>query len=633
MIINMKNARLLLNKSGISVFFATCLLGILRTALLRVLSRLWGLCLRTTPEGYLSNANLLPALLRSPWIVPAALILLLPLIFVILWEMYAVVLGIGYAVQDQNIRSRELLAVSFRRLQKDFRPANYAIALFALVLLPLTNIFRATEWITAYVVPEYIDDFIHARVWLWGLYLLFLLAVGRFVVRRLYMLPIFVLTGCTPGQAARESIRISTIPTTRRGLRYILVQGIGGIRRKLKFFLYQVIETIRLGVLPYVFLLLACFGCYYATRTDPLAKSLIVDIGLDGGKSMIGAVVGSLIYISIFCLLISDYMAREKAAGQEVRFSIPQLRKPRRKHRSLMFTEIQCGLLIAVIASAAYLVALLAVGSSPELLDLLHPKSPIIAHKGYSSKAPENTMAAFALADTCPNADMIELDVWSTKDGIPVVIHNASIQEATGKTGYVYDYTYAELQQFPAVYHMNADTFGEERIPALEDVLAAYAATTPILIEIKGYRQDSALAEKIVALMDKYDCKYTSMIHSGDRQALQAVKAIDPDIQCGLIMAFVTGDCYDLPYADFFSVEHTFINNAMLEQIHLRGKKVFAWTVNFDSSAQRMRLLNADAIITDYPDGIAQYDIPLSEHLAQLLNHNGGIEQYAEGSY
>ena len=69
-------------------------------------------------------------------------------------------------------------------------------------------------------------------------------------------------------------------------------------------------------------------------------------------------------------------------------------------------------------------------------------------------------------------------------------------------------------------------------------------------------------------------------------------------------MAFGTGAYYDLPCADFFSVEHSFVNDTMLNIIHSMGKKVYVWTVNTDKTMDDLIGMNIDAVITDYPDDI-----------------------------
>ena len=73
-------------------------------------------------------------------------------------------------------------------------------------------------------------------------------------------------------------------------------------------------------------------------------------------------------------------------------------------------------------------------------------KTKIFAHRGASGYAPENTLEAFALAIS-QKADGIELDVQLTRDGIPVVIHDETIDRVTSKTGYVKDYTLKELKK------------------------------------------------------------------------------------------------------------------------------------------------------------------------------------------
>ena len=77
-------------------------------------------------------------------------------------------------------------------------------------------------------------------------------------------------------------------------------------------------------------------------------------------------------------------------------------------------------------------------------------KTKIFAHRGASGYAPENTLEAFALAIT-QGADGIELDVQLTKDGIPVVIHDETIDRVTEKKGWVKDYTLTE-KQIPGVF-------------------------------------------------------------------------------------------------------------------------------------------------------------------------------------
>ena len=79
----------------------------------------------------------------------------------------------------------------------------------------------------------------------------------------------------------------------------------------------------------------------------------------------------------------------------------------------------------------------------------------------------------------------------------------------------------------------------------------------------------------------------------------------NPDITTGYILALGVGTYYDLPAADFFSVESTFITAGMVQQIHLRGKTISAWTINRQQDAEKLLQLGVDDLITDKPEIIA----------------------------
>ena len=102
-------------------------------------------------------------------------------------------------------------------------------------------------------------------------------------------------------------------------------------------------------------------------------------------------------------------------------------------------------------------------------------KTKIFAHRGASGYAPENTLEAFALAIT-QGADGIELDVQLTKDGIPVVIHDETIDRVTEKKGWVKDYTLKELKKL-TVLKDKFPEYSAAKIPTLEEVLDAVKAS------------------------------------------------------------------------------------------------------------------------------------------------------------
>lgn len=130
-------------------------------------------------------------------------------------------------------------------------------------------------------------------------------------------------------------------------------------------------------------------------------------------------------------------------------------------------------------------------------------KTKIFAHRGASGYAPENTLEAFALAIT-QGADGIELDVQLTKDGIPVVIHDETIDRVTEKTGFVKDYTLKELKELTVLGNKFPE-YSSSKIPTLEEVLDAVKASgIQVNIELKtGIYWYPEIEQKVADLVKK----------------------------------------------------------------------------------------------------------------------------------
>ena len=124
-------------------------------------------------------------------------------------------------------------------------------------------------------------------------------------------------------------------------------------------------------------------------------------------------------------------------------------------------------------------------------------------------------------------------------------------------------------------------------------------------------------------LIHAYDYGADCVVTSQSYETLCKVKELDPDITTGYILALGVGTYYDLPAADFFSVESTFITPGMVQQIHLRGKTISAWTVNRQEDASDLLSLGVDDIITDKPEMVQQLmnaDADLDNDLLFILS-------------
>ncbi|MBR5539605.1 MAG: hypothetical protein IKU61_06870 [Clostridia bacterium] len=164
-------------------------------------------------------------------------------------------------------------------------------------------------------------------------------------------------------------------------------------------------------------------------------------------------------------------------------------------------------------------------GSAVVRHDAIMKYPRVCAHRGFNTIAPENSMPAFGAA-VAMGAEEIEFDLWYTKDREIVSIHDSTLDRVSDGYGKVYDYTYEELlaYDFGIKY---GEKFKGLKILLFEDILKKFACHTVMNIHIKAC--DMEIMKKIVALIDKYDCrKYVYFMAADDIQLM--AKEIAPDI-------------------------------------------------------------------------------------------------------
>jgi glycerophosphoryl diester phosphodiesterase len=239
----------------------------------------------------------------------------------------------------------------------------------------------------------------------------------------------------------------------------------------------------------------------------------------------------------------------------------------------------------------------------------LQPRSQplVIAHRGASATAPENTLAAFILAGE-QGADAIELDVDLTRDGHAVVLHDAAIDRTTDGHGRVADLTLDEIRRSDAGAWKAAE-FKGERVPLLEEVFEAVGQRLLINVELKGIAlRGAGLEERVAALVAKHDLIDRVMLSSFNPFALRRAKRINSHLACGLIYApdlpiFLRAAWLAplIPGLNARHPHHSQVNQAVVGQFHARGLAVNVWTVNQAGIARAMTQAGVDGLIGDDP--------------------------------
>jgi glycerophosphoryl diester phosphodiesterase len=226
----------------------------------------------------------------------------------------------------------------------------------------------------------------------------------------------------------------------------------------------------------------------------------------------------------------------------------------------------------------------------------------VIAHRGASGYAPENTLAAFRIAAEM-GAEYVETDLQLTRDGRLVAIHDETLERTTDGRGPVAGATLEELRKLDAGrWFRGSRDFAGERIPTIEEVLAFGRETdVGLYLEMKVAGGERALVDALRAA----NCVERAVVLSFDLGVLAEVRRSNSSIVSGYLysdrrentegVALGAGARQILPRADRITCE-------LVEKAHRSGLKVIAWTVNVPGQMKELMRIGIDGIISNYPD-------------------------------
>jgi glycerophosphoryl diester phosphodiesterase len=269
------------------------------------------------------------------------------------------------------------------------------------------------------------------------------------------------------------------------------------------------------------------------------------------------------------------------------------------------------------------------------VVDARHPffasaRPLVLAHRGGSGLAPENTLAAFD-AGLAAGADGLELDVRLSRDGIVVVHHDPVIDRTTDARGAVSTLTAGELARVDAGYHFDRDGTHPFRrqgigVPTLAHVLARYPDAR-VVVELKLNQPE--LATAAVDVVRRADALGRVCFGSFGRRVLRAVRALAPaaatsasyeDVRWALYRSWCRWPLRRPPYAGFQVPERAgrtrVVSPRFVDAAHQAGLGVQVWTVDDEADARRLLGWGVDALITDRPDLIVPLVGSPSSHLS-----------------
>lgn len=232
-----------------------------------------------------------------------------------------------------------------------------------------------------------------------------------------------------------------------------------------------------------------------------------------------------------------------------------------------------------------------------------------VAHRGAGKLAPENTLAAFRLG-AAHGYRMFECDVKLSADGVPFLLHDATLDRTTNGRGDAGALSWAELSQLDAgAWHSRA--FAGEAVASLEAVARFCLANALALnIEIKPSPGQEAKTGEVVAntaarLWAGADQQLPPFLTSFSVEALEAAQDAQPDLPRGLLLDHLqTGWLEHALRLGCVAVvmNHALWDNSTVLQAKSAGFKLLSYTVNDEWAAARLQVLETDAIITDRVD-------------------------------
>ena len=235
---------------------------------------------------------------------------------------------------------------------------------------------------------------------------------------------------------------------------------------------------------------------------------------------------------------------------------------------------------------------------------LTNAQTKIIAHRGFSSVAPENTLIAFQKAIES-KADYFELDVQKTKDGSIVVIHDSSVDKTSSNNikGKISEMNYSDLDTISVGYPLKfGDEYKNEKIPTLREALELAKGKIKVCIEIKIY----GVEQEVLEIINDLGVNDEVIIFSFYYPVLAKIRQLDKNIP--ILFLIDKADKMTIDYAKIIESNAigvgygTTVTKAYLDFAHKNNIEVWKWTVNEEVEMQQLINLGLDGLITDFPD-------------------------------
>lgn len=558
-----------------------------------ILRLLFILSLRLNGITYLTNNGLI-AYLKSPYTILVFLIVLLIFSLYILYEMLTLGELFKHSFTESFIPLKTLLLNGARRLHSAFKNNFFLLISRAFVFFILVEAIQLLGFFQNKSIPTLFQSIIELRIVQTGMNVALVIIFILFILS-FYVTPIIEFEGLSSKKALMKSFKmIQSKP-------YKTLFGIISINLIINLIIF-IVNAL---------LLILIGGLVSILQGSIYVKSVLLSIiySLYIGITFIS----SMFIIPIhFAYIFSDYI---KKTNYEI---------PKESYKPSSFNKkrfiLSLGLLSIIVPIINFQTFKNLIEQERSRVELFN-RPLVIAHRGASNYAPENTLSAFEEAMK-QNSDGIELDIRMTKDGVLVVFHDSIVSRTTNLKEHktVESLTYEELSTLDAGSWFNP-VYQGEKIPSLEEVFILTEGNQKLYLELKSIA--SPIEEKLFELIELYNLEDKVIIMSFNRTQLKTIKDLSENrIKTMLLLPVFYGDIMDVinsPTYDYFglSVDILKSNSSYIDIIHQKEKRIYVWTTNSKEDIRLMSNLDVDGIITDDP--LLALEIVLEDYRFSLI--------------
>ncbi len=230
-------------------------------------------------------------------------------------------------------------------------------------------------------------------------------------------------------------------------------------------------------------------------------------------------------------------------------------------------------------------------------------KSFVVGHRGASGLAPENTLPALEVG-IAAGANLVEVDVQRTTDGVLIVFHDDNLERLTNGKGVMAQKSLAELQALDAGSHFSPE-FAGTTLPTLDETLALVMSKGKhLVIEAKSPADFPGMETQLLDTIRQHSAEKNVTVISFDHAWLKNFKTLAPHIPVGPIDMYPTPALLTERWAEIIDVYWVslVVRPLITRRLRKMGYEVWVWTVNHAWQMRLMQWLGVTGITSDYPN-------------------------------